>query len=184
MKFEKITDSKIKIVFSLEDMNINNISAKTFLSNNTVSQKVLQDILKEAEKEIGFQTDDSKLLVEALLATDGGLIFTITKLSNSLKNKDLSYMFFEFESFDNLLSFCTYIDNVDNFNNLSVILYNNKYYLDISFYDDTLHDYFYNILTEFANPITYSPTFKGILNEYGKVILDKNNLTSFIKLYI
>ena len=184
MKFEKITDSKIKIIFSLEDMNSNNISAKSFLSNNSVSQKILQNILKEAEKQVGFQTNDSKLLVEAIMSTDGGLIFTISKLSNFLKTSDFSNMFFKFENFDNFLSFCTYIEDIDNFNSLSVILYNNAYYLHISFFDDILHDCFYNILTEFANPIIYSSTFEGILNEYGKVILDKNNLKEFIRYYI
>ena len=92
MKFEKITDSKIKIIFSLEDMNSNNISAKSFLSNSSVSQKILQNILKEAEKQVGFQTDDSKLLVEAIMSTGGGLIFTITKLSNHIKYNDFSIL--------------------------------------------------------------------------------------------
>lgn len=184
MKFEKITDSKIKIIFSLEDMNSNNISAKSFLSNSSVSQKILQNILKEAEKQVGFQTDDSKLLVEAIMSTGGGLIFTITKLSNHIKYNDFSNMFFEFENFNNFLSFCPYLENINNFNDLSVILYNGSYYLHISFFDEISHNYFYNILTEFANPILYSDTFEGILNEYGKVILDKSNIMSFIKYYI
>ena len=184
MRFEKITDNKIKVVFTLEDMSLNNISAKSFLSNNSISPQIFQDMLKEAEKQLGFQANDSKLLVEAIMSADGGLIFTITKLSNFLKTSNFPNMFFKFENFDNFLSFCTYIEDIDNFNSLSVILYNNAYYLHISFFDNILHDYFYNILTEFANPIIYSSTFEGILNEYGKVILDKNNLKEFIRYYI
>ncbi len=183
MKFEKITDSKIKILFTLEDMNLNNISAKSFLSNNSISQKILQDVLIEAEKQVGFQADDSKLLVEAIMSTDGGLIFTITKLSNYLKDDNSCDMIFEFDDFDNFLAFCTYLEDINDFNYLNVFSYNNMYYLHIVFFDNILYDYFYNILIEFAKPIS-STTFDGILNEYGKLILDKNTIKDFIKCYI
>lgn len=184
MKFEKITDNKIKVVFTLEDMSLNNISAKSFLSNNSISPQIFQDMLKEAEKQLGFQADDSKLLVEAIMSADGGLIFTITKLSDYIKTNNFSNIIFQFENLDNFLSFCTYIENIDNFNNLSVILYNNMYYLCFSSFNDKIHNYFYNILTEFANPIPYSSSFDGLLHEYGKVILNNDTIQKFIKYYI
>ena len=54
MKFEKITDIKIKIILSLQDMESNNVSAENIFSNSISSQKLLQDILNRAQKEIGF----------------------------------------------------------------------------------------------------------------------------------
>ena len=54
MKFEKITDVKIKIILSLQDMELNNVSAENILSNSASSQKLLQNILLEAEKKNWF----------------------------------------------------------------------------------------------------------------------------------
>ena len=114
MRFEKLTNSKIRIIFSSEDMISNNVSVQNFLTDKSISQRILQSILLEAEKEIGFKTDNSKLLVEAL-SSDGGFIFTITKLSSyddlSLVNNSIKI--FKFENFDNFLDLCTYLQNMN-----------------------------------------------------------------------
>lgn len=39
-----------------------NFSADTFFSDNSIAQSALNSILFMAEKEIGFKTDDCKLL--------------------------------------------------------------------------------------------------------------------------
>lgn len=157
MKFEKLTDDKLRIIFTVKDMSANNVSTETFLSNNTVSQKLLHALLLRAEEKVGFKTDDCNLLVEAISSSDGGFIFTITKLSSSATNED-SKLLFKFENFDNFLEFCTYLKNM-NFSNcdkFSLFLYKNTYYLSILEKDDLLID-LKSILCEFADPINYSP---------------------------
>ena len=42
---------------------------------------MLQNMLNRAQKEIGFETGDSKLLVEAIMSSDEECTFTITKLN-------------------------------------------------------------------------------------------------------
>ena len=42
MKFEKITDEKIKIIFNIEDMKSHNISSQTILDSSTLSQELLR----------------------------------------------------------------------------------------------------------------------------------------------
>ena len=54
MKFEKITDEKIKIIFNIEDMKSHNISSQTILDSSTFSQELLQTMLTKAEEEVGF----------------------------------------------------------------------------------------------------------------------------------
>ena len=44
MRFEKITDNKIKIFFSFDDMNKNHISRKILFSNNAFSQNFIQSV--------------------------------------------------------------------------------------------------------------------------------------------
>ena len=55
MKFEKLTDTKIRISISSKDMEINNLSAENIFSNSADSQKLLDTMISRAEKEIGFK---------------------------------------------------------------------------------------------------------------------------------
>lgn len=179
MKFQKLTDTKIRIIFNLEDMSSNNFSAETFFSDNSISQKILHSILLMAEKEVGFKTDDCKLLVEAISCNDGEFVFTITKLISHELSINSSTFIFKFKSFDDVLSLCTYIKNM-NINNLhgffmncSLFAYNNTYYLYIN-NDFDLPYLLINTFSEFGTYIPYNSKFDGILNEYGKIIFDKN----------
>ena len=177
MRFEKLTNSKIRIIFSSEDMISNNVSVQNFLTDKSISQRILQSILLEAEKEIGFKTDNSKLLVEAL-SSDGGFIFTITKLSSyddlSLVNNSIKI--FKFENFDNFLDLCTYLQNMNitYSKDFSLILYNNSFYLYIFNSDLSISSSFFNILIEFSDSIKYLAKLDGCLYEYGKIIFNKN----------
>ena len=95
MKFEKITDSKIKIFLDINDMQLHNVSSKTILDTSSSSQKLLQNLLTIAEQEIGFNTGDSKLLVEAIMSSEEECIFTITKLTDTdlFKKTNIFYYF-------------------------------------------------------------------------------------------
>ena len=66
MRFEKITDNKIKIFFSFDDMNKNHISRKILFSNNAFSQNFIQSILKTAEQNLNFKIENENILVEIL----------------------------------------------------------------------------------------------------------------------
>lgn len=184
MKFEKLTDRKIKIIVSIKDMELNNVSAKSIFSNTDASQKLLQTILNMAEKEIGFKTGNSKLLVEAIMCSEEECTFTITKLSEKkVKLKNISNSFiFNFNCFDDFLDLCAFINNMSNLNlkefskNFSLILYNNTYYLSTLEVENfsVLLDYMKTIFSEFGKDVSNSVGLDGILNEYGKVIFDKN----------
>ena len=56
MKFEKLTNTKIKIIISQEDLKLNNLSIDNILSNSISSQKLLNNIILNAEKELNFKT--------------------------------------------------------------------------------------------------------------------------------
>ena len=67
MRFEKITDNKIKIFFSFDDMNKNHISRKILFSNNAFSQNFIQSVLKSAEQNLNFKIENENILIEILL---------------------------------------------------------------------------------------------------------------------
>lgn len=194
MKFEKITDEKIKIIFNIEDMKSHNISSQTILDSSTFSQELLQTMLTKAEEEVGFFPNDSKLLVEATIAPNQECIFTITKLSTpdlQVEN-DIDSFIYKFENFDNFISLCTFLNNLYDLNlrkfseYFSLILYNNTYYLYNTNTENysTLLDYMQEIFSEFGTKVSNFPYVDGILNEYGKKIFSKNAIVDCILHFI
>ncbi len=185
MKFEKLTDEKIRVIFTAKDMDVNNITPQSFFLNSSISQDLIQSIITKAEKEINFCPEDCKLLVESLLSPDGGFIFTITKLLDCNNSKSNYNFIFRFKNFENFLDLCTYIKNMNKIDlkifckKISLVLYNSYYY--IYFSSNVVPEDLLNILVEFSESIPFSSTFIGKLNEYGKTILDKNSILKYIK---
>ncbi|MCL2859836.1 MAG: adaptor protein MecA [Oscillospiraceae bacterium] len=80
MRFEKITENKIRITFNIEDLEKDNIDFHSFMSNSIESQSVFLDMLSKAEKEIGFITNNYQLTVEALATSNGHFVVTVTRM--------------------------------------------------------------------------------------------------------
>lgn len=66
MQIEKITENKIRITLNIQDLQEKNIDLHSFMSNSIESQDLFYDMLDKAEKEVGFETKDYKLMIEAL----------------------------------------------------------------------------------------------------------------------
>ena len=186
MKFEKLTDSKIKVIFTAKDLILNNISTKEFFADSSISQKLLEYLLLKAENELDFKTEDCKLLVEAVKYSGGGLAFTITKLADYNKATPIS-LIYKFENFADFLDLCTHIKNttiinLENFSEqFSLYLYNNTYYLFINDYLNIPLGII-NVFDEFGEHIYYPYKLEGIINEYGKIIYEKNVIVEGIKI--
>ena len=190
MKFEKITDTKIRIILSLKDMELNNISVENVLSNSADSQKLLESIITKAEKEIGFKPENSELLVEAMALSDEECIFTITKLLTEkiCCPKSNDSFIFKFDKFDDFINLCTYLNNFsylclkDISKNFSLIYYNGTYYLRFieAGNSSIVIDYIKTLFAEFGKDVSHSVGIDGILNEYGKILFAKNAILKCI----
>ena len=66
MQIEKLNENKIRITLNLDDLKENNIDLHSFMSNSIESQDLFYTMLDKAEKEVGFETKDYKLMIEAL----------------------------------------------------------------------------------------------------------------------
>lgn len=194
MKFEKITDTKIKIILSLRDLELNNVSMDNILSNSDSSQKLLQNMISMAEEKIGFNPGDSKLLVEAIQSFDNEYIFTITKLpEKKIIHRSCSNTFiFKFETFDDFINLCAFLKNSNYLNlkdfskNFSLIYYNGTYYLQALEAQSlsVLMDYLKLFFSEFGKDVSASSCIEGFLSEYGKVIFPKNAINRCINAFI
>ena len=120
MKFEKITNTKIKVVLNLQDIKSFDISEAEQITFNNFpsSQKLLQTMLQQAEEELGFKSADSKLLVEALTSSNHEYIFIITKLVDELATNPTNQNSFiiKFKNFDEFVALCTFLNTLSDLN--------------------------------------------------------------------
>ena len=58
MKIEKLTDDKLKITLSIDDLEERNINLHSFMYNSPESQDLFWELLQTAEKDYGFHIDD------------------------------------------------------------------------------------------------------------------------------
>ena len=79
MKIEKLNDNKIKITFSIDDLEDKNIDLYSFMHNSQETQDLFWDLLNEAERECGFNVDNSMIYVEATTTGGGNFTLIVTK---------------------------------------------------------------------------------------------------------
>lgn len=209
MKIEKLTENKIRIILKSEDFKDKNIDLHTIMTKTAESQGLFLEILNKAKKEVGFDTEGCKLLIEAFSSSDDIYVFTVTKFSpekedtnkiNSnkrlkVKRKQITptskMSIYEFSNFDNFTCFCELLNNskVINLRGLmqtsTLYIYKNLYYLVITNMNSKHKNIksFNSYITEFGKIVSNSESFVHKLQEHGKVIMKKNAIYTGIKYF-
>ena len=205
MKLEKLNDDKIRITLNLEDLKENHIDFHTFMSNSIESQELFLDMLDKAEKELGFVTDDYRVMIEALAMNNGNFVLTVTRFEadkekNTYKKRKINIKrktsnintnkaIYCFNSFDEFCGFCEFLNNnilkyMNNFaDSISLYSYNGKYYLVFSNIrvNINLLKTFCSSITEFARFVENADLFESKLLEYGNLIINDNAIEVCIK---
>lgn len=208
MKIEKITENKIRIILKQEDFKDKSIDIKKLLLTTPESQHLFLEILDKAKKEVNFDTDGHKLLIEAFSQSEDIFVFTITKYIESniaLKDKTKRYLtvkrknqtlnslsyIYQFNNFEDFCSFCNFMNKNNNINlkgifKISILyFYNNTYYLVIDGINNSHKslNLFHSSLLEFSNSVTFTKNFKFKLKEHGKIIIKNNAISTGIKYF-
>ena len=193
MKIEKLNENKLKITLDVNDLKSRNIDVKSFISNTPESQDLFWDVMQEAEKEYGFNVDESMVYVEAHMNSTGIFTLIITKSSGSvqkksikkttkpfnfkLKRKELSDNFnnslFEFSDINSLSSFCKFT-KPELFTNTSLYKYNGAFYL----YTKECLD---KKILEYSNRILEKNYKYAKIFEYGDLLLKDNAIDQIKK---
>ena len=209
MKIEKLTENKIRVIINDEDLKQNHTDLHTIMTKSLENQGLFLNILSKAEKEVGFYTENCKLLIEAFSTPDDMFVFTITKYNETdfkdilpntpkkltVKTKSVninnSNSIYKFDSFDEFCNFCNCINNKNQFEinklskHISLYLYNDTYYLILSNININYKNIkiFYNTISEFGKFVSNSNTFKTKLIEHGNSIIKKNAISIGIKYF-
>ena len=193
MKFQKLSENKLKIILSNDELP-NSDNFDDFISDSNKAKHSFIEILEKAYDEVGFDSRDYKIKIDAVAMKNGNFIFTVTKLvkikdskktaipKKVAKSKDTGIVIYKFDSFDDFCNFCGYLKK----NNLSSIKlfakkielysYVNKYYLLINNINKSYKDtaMFYSSITEFCKYYSSKELFVSVLKEKGKLVI-KNN---------
>lgn len=210
MKIEKLTENKIRVIISLDDLRKNNTDIHSLLTTSVDSHELFFNILKKAEKEVDFHTEGCRLLIEVFSSPDDILVFTITKYYPTdkkntsdekkktkliAKRKNFNVLnkqaIYAFENFDTFCNFCCFVNSIKKLDikkiskDMALYLYNNTYYLVIK---NINKDYkniniFYSAISEFAKLSPFSANFSSKLLEHGKNIIKKDAISVGIKYF-
>lgn len=207
MRIEKLNENKIRIFFDMEDLIEKNIDLHTFMSNSMETQDLFLDMLEKAESELGFNTKNYKLIIEALASSDGKFIITVTRIlpnDNGINKKNKRTVKTKiksvipnklssanvFNTFDDFCAFCTYLNNSSSLSktklkSASLIFYNDKYYLIFNNLKLDVKEFklLYSTLTEFSSALRNEIVFERKIKEYGKIIFKKDAITECIKYF-
>lgn len=86
MRFEKISDNKLKIELTLEDLTNRGIEITEIAYGNNKARELLHDLIEKAMKEVKFFVDERPLLIEAVPKSQKLIEIFITKLVDEEKS--------------------------------------------------------------------------------------------------
>jgi len=184
MKFKRLSEDKIQIIVSSEDLEKRNVKKWDFMPNSPKAQEFFQEMLDQAYEECGFEVDaDTQLMVEAYPMTSDSLVITVTKVRQldkdeyddellddledeeiaELESDELVYLFKDFED---VIQFCKQI-NGDYRDGSNMYKLGNVYYLTF-LEPDNLSDHALGMLGEYGNIVHLAEAY---LAEHGKLMI-------------
>ena len=86
MKIEKLNLNTLKIILTVEELSLKDITIRDIESGKKKAQNFFFDIIENSNFASEFLQDNTKLLVEAYVNHDDKLIVTITKIHNKVSN--------------------------------------------------------------------------------------------------
>ena len=105
MKLERINDNQIRCTLTGQDLADRHLQLSELAYGNDKTKRLFRDMMQQASCELGFQTDDIPLLIEAIPLSGDSIILTVTKVDYP---EELDTRFSNFSDYGE------YPDNPDN----------------------------------------------------------------------
>lgn len=81
MEIIMISESKLKVMLSAEDLQAFDLSTEQLDYRNTETKRMFWDVLSRAKRSVGFDTDGHRVLVQLYPSRKGGCEMFITRLA-------------------------------------------------------------------------------------------------------
>lgn len=82
MKIEKVNDNQIRCVLNKNDLMARNIKASELAYGSSKADILFKEMTEQANKEFGFQIDDSPIMIEAIPLAGESISLIITKVED------------------------------------------------------------------------------------------------------
>ncbi len=99
MKIEKLSDNQIRCTLTRADLDIRQLKISELAYGTEKAKSLFRDMMKQASKEFGFDTEDIPLMIEAIPSTSGSIVLIITKVEDP---EELDTRFSKFAPFDEI----------------------------------------------------------------------------------
>ncbi|MEJ9230919.1 genetic competence negative regulator [Peribacillus butanolivorans] len=180
MKLERLTNNKIKIFLTLDDLIDRGITKEDILGNSLKVHKLFQDMVEEACEELSFKMSGS-IAIEIFSLPAQGLIIIVTKeeeelltdeeefLDLQVKIDDFPHILYVFNEFEDLVQLSHRL-SYHGLLNSTLYHYEGRYYLLIENVKDTTYDTVISLAAEYGHASTLT-LYR--INEYGTCIIEK-----------
>ena len=200
MKIEKVTQNKIKITLTCDDMEMWDLDIEKISTNAPQARDFFINIIERAESELSFDIKDSQLLVEAVMKTDGSVIHIskinpdsdelnkltrarIKKIEVRVRRKssnDNKCVVFVFDKFDDAVDACKLVTAIfDGYS--SFYKYDNRFYL-VMYFINSADKHIDMVMSEFGSKAEKTNSLIGILNERGELMIKENAVNTLSEL--
>ena len=207
MKIERISENKIKVLIDDDEAKEWDISIKSISENTPGVQQMFWRVIRLAKESVDFSIDGAKLFVETIPACESGIGMMITKVSSESEleeavnncsykgrlrraelkpirkeeSKRKKYIYC-FETFDSVCAAAGELNN--RYCGVSVLYkLDDKFYMYLIPAEPISLCEAENVLSEFAVKQTNGQYMHGRLNEYGKIMIEKNAIEVISKYF-
>lgn len=188
MKIEKLNENKIRLMFSVQELESQNINYHTFMSNVPENNEILNFITNIINSKTDFDIKNSNISIETLELASSIFILTIKKealkpLKSLYKRKtpnSSTYAIYVFDNFENISEFYIFLKENSPYLFEKIKEYSNTYYINKKFYLiieninlNIVQNYFIcSSITEFA---TFKSNSKTLINKIKENYLPIKN---------
>lgn len=194
MKIQKLNHNTLKILLSVEELSLKNISIKDIESGKKKAQNFFFDIIENSHYSQDFLKENTKLLVEACVNDANWLEVIITKfeqpstlpISSKFKKNITNYQLYAFYKLDELLEFVKLYKRYNFFvGTNSLYFYQNIYILIFSKSSSNLERFkkTYYTLTEYCDKYSARQALISYIKDNGELLISRNAVNA-ISCYI
>lgn len=98
MKIEKLNDNQIRCTLTGEDLAKRNLRISELAYGSEKTQSLFREMVKQADYQYGFETENIPLVVEAIPTASGNIVLIITKIEDP---EELDTRFSRFSPYNN-----------------------------------------------------------------------------------